>query len=65
MRRADAANSGPIADMIAHGEVDFGREFAPNLVLTVNAGGPVTILSGLHLGCFEIFGKNEIRTLAT
>jgi len=62
-RRADAANSGPIADMIAHGEVDFAREFAPNLMLTMNAGGPVTVLSGLHLGCFELFGKNEIRSL--
>src|SRR5262245_10756227 len=25
VRRAEAANSGVIADMIAHGEVDFGR----------------------------------------
>jgi NitT/TauT family transport system substrate-binding protein len=50
--------------MIAQGEVDFARDFAPNLVLTMNAGGPVTVLSGLHLGCFEIFGNNEIRTLA-
>ena len=29
----------------------------------MNAGAPVSVLSGLHLGCFEIFGKNEIRTL--
>jgi NitT/TauT family transport system substrate-binding protein len=64
MRRADADKSGVIADMIAHGEVDFAREFAPSLVLAMNAGGPITALSGLHLGCFEIFGKNEILTLA-
>jgi NitT/TauT family transport system substrate-binding protein len=63
IRRADAAKSGPIPDMIAHDEVDFGREFAPALVLSMNAGAPVTVLSGLHLGCFEIFGKKEIRTL--
>jgi NitT/TauT family transport system substrate-binding protein len=50
--------------MISRGEVDFGREFAPSLVLTMNAGAPITILAGLHLGCFEIFGKEEIRTLA-
>jgi NitT/TauT family transport system substrate-binding protein len=30
----------------------------------MNAGAPITILAGLHLGCFEIFGTNEIRTLA-
>jgi NitT/TauT family transport system substrate-binding protein len=65
IRRADAANSGPSADMIGHGEVDFGRDFAPALVLGMNAGAPVTVLSGLHLGCFEVFGKKEIRTSAT
>jgi NitT/TauT family transport system substrate-binding protein len=64
VRRADAAKSGLIANMIAHGEVDFGREFAPSHVLGMNAGAPITILAGLHLGCFEIFGRNEIRTLA-
>jgi NitT/TauT family transport system substrate-binding protein len=63
LRRADAAKSDPVSDMIAHGEVDFGRQFAPSLVLGMNAGAPVTVLSGLHLGCFEIFGKQEIRTL--
>ena len=63
VRRADAANSEVVADMIARGEVDFGRNFAPSLVLGMNAGAPITVLSGLHLGCFEIFGKNEIRTL--
>jgi NitT/TauT family transport system substrate-binding protein len=64
VRRADAAKSGWAADMIAHGEVDFARDFAPSLVLGMNAGAPITILTGLHLGCFEIFGKDEIRGLA-
>ncbi len=63
VRRADAANSDPLSDMIANREVDFGRTFAPSLVVGMNAGAPVTVLSGLHLGCFEIFGKKEIRTL--
>ena len=64
VRRADAAKSGVVADMIAHGEVDFGRDFAPDHVLAMNAGAPITILAGLHVGCFEIFGKQEIRTIA-
>jgi NitT/TauT family transport system substrate-binding protein len=64
IRRAEAAKSGVIADMIAHGEVDFGRAFAPGLVLGMDAGAPITVLTGLHLGCFEVFGKNEIRGIA-
>jgi NitT/TauT family transport system substrate-binding protein len=63
LRRAEAANSGAIVDMIADGEVDFGRTFAPYVVLGINAGRPITALSGLHLGCFEVFGKNEIQTI--
>lgn len=63
IRRADAANLDFVGDMIAHGEVDFGRDFAPSLVTSMNAGAPITILTGLHLGCFEIFGKEDIRTL--
>jgi NitT/TauT family transport system substrate-binding protein len=62
--RADAAKSDPTSNMIAQGEVDFGRQYAPSLVMAMNAGAPITVLSGLHLGCFEIFGKKEIRTLA-
>ena len=64
LRRADAAKSDFVADMIAHGEIDFGRQFAPSLIMGMNAGAPVTVLSGLHLGCFEIFGKKDIRTLS-
>jgi NitT/TauT family transport system substrate-binding protein len=63
LRRAEATRSGPVSDMIAHGEVDFARDDVPNLVMTMNAGAPITVLSGLHLGCFAIFGKKEIRAL--
>src|SRR5262245_23598599 len=40
LRRADAAKSGFLADMIAHDEVDFGRNFAPDYVLGMEAGAP-------------------------
>ena len=64
VRRADSENSGIISNLIAHGEVDLGRDFAPSPVLGMNAGAPITMLAGLHLGCFEVVGNNEIHTLA-
>jgi NitT/TauT family transport system substrate-binding protein len=64
VRRAEAANSAVTADMIAHDEVDFGRSFAPSHVMAMEAGAPITILAGLHAGCFDVFGKNEIQTIA-
>ena len=52
-----------VTDMIARGEVDFGRTYAPSFLLDMNAGAPIKLLSGLHGGCFEVFGKDEIRTI--
>src|SRR3954451_4430233 len=50
--------------MMAHGEVDFGRAFVPGLIMAMEAGAPITILAGLHVGCFEVFGRNDIRAMA-
>jgi NitT/TauT family transport system substrate-binding protein len=49
--------------MIAHGEVDFGRDFTPAHVMGMDSGAPITILTGLHLGCFEVLGKDDIRSI--
>src|SRR5262249_43968121 len=62
----DASNdapSGALAYMIAHDEIDLGREFAPNLLLGMGVGAPVTVLAGLHLGCFDVWAKSDIRSL--
>ena len=52
------------AIMLVRGEVDFVRDFAPNYVLLMDAGAPITLLTGLHLGCFEVIGREDIRTVA-
>ncbi len=62
-RRAVAENSSLLASMIAHGEVDFGRDPAPDHIWAMEAGAPITVLTGLHTGCFEIVGKPDIRSI--
>jgi NitT/TauT family transport system substrate-binding protein len=52
------------ATMLARGDVDFVRDFAPACVLLMDAGAPITLLTGLHLGCFEVIGREDIRTIA-
>ena len=64
IRRAEADNMGGLSGMIARGEVDFSRAFAPDHLVTLDAGGPVTILAGLHVGCVEVIAKEDIRTIA-
>jgi NitT/TauT family transport system substrate-binding protein len=54
----------PAALSLARGEVDFTANFAPALVIPIDAGEPITILGGEHIGCFELFAKEGIRSIA-
>ena len=46
---------------IARGEIDFGSNFAPTLIAALDRGIPITALGPLHVGCFELFGKEGIH----
>jgi NitT/TauT family transport system substrate-binding protein len=46
---------------IANGEVDFSLHFSAPLVIPIDAGDPITVLAGVHPGCFELFAKEHIR----
>jgi len=48
---------------IASGEVDFGINFASVLVTGLDHGVEMTVLGGLHVGCFELFVNEESRSL--
>src|SRR3989454_11633202 len=55
-----------IADIetaLASGEADLNGHFAAPLLLRLEAGDPIVILAGLHIGCFELFGTPEVRTI--
>jgi NitT/TauT family transport system substrate-binding protein len=52
-----------IETALASGEADLNGHFAAPLLLRLEAGDPIVILGGLHIGCFELFGTNEIRTI--
>jgi NitT/TauT family transport system substrate-binding protein len=68
IRFVDATESdnvpGVIPHMIANGKVDFGRSFAPDMVIGMDAGAPIAVLAGLHSGCFEIWGRDDILGIA-
>src|SRR5215813_13955614 len=50
-------------DGIARGEVDFGLNFASVLVSALDHGVDMTVLGGVHVGCFELFVNEGIRNL--
>jgi NitT/TauT family transport system substrate-binding protein len=46
---------------LASGALDIGADFAPMLITHLDAGDPITILGGMHVGCFELFGTDQVR----
>jgi len=50
-------------EAIARGEIDFGSNFAPVLVTGLDRGFPITALGPEHVGCFEVFGKEGIKSI--
>src|ERR1700730_4966477 len=53
----------PAALSLARGEVDFTANYASALIIPIDAGEPITILGGEHLGCFEPLERRGIRTI--
>jgi NitT/TauT family transport system substrate-binding protein len=49
---------------LARGEIDFSLNFAAPLVIPIDDGDPISILAGVHSGCFELFGNERIRSVA-
>jgi NitT/TauT family transport system substrate-binding protein len=57
-----AADAGlPAARALMRGEVDFTANYSPAFILPIDAGEPITILAGEHVGCFELFAREGIR----
>src|SRR5712671_2590107 len=53
--------SGALA--LARGEFDFTTNYAPPLAIAIDAGEPITIVGGEHVGCFEVFAREGIRSI--
>ena len=60
----EGKSTAEINEAVTSGRVDFNTHFAPQWVAVIDGGGPVTVLSGVHVGCFELFGKESIRSIA-
>jgi NitT/TauT family transport system substrate-binding protein len=52
------------AASIAHGEVDFGTVFAGTVVSRIDARDPITLLAGVHVGCYELFANERLHSIA-
>jgi NitT/TauT family transport system substrate-binding protein len=53
-----------IPAMIGRGHVDISLTFAAPMLIPMDAGEPITALAGVHVGCFELFAHEGIRSIA-
>jgi len=52
-----------VPEAVARGAVDFSMAYASQFVMTVGSGKPVTLLAGVMVGCFELFGNEGVRNI--
>ena len=51
-------------EMLARGDIDFGVDFATAFVIPIDTGAPIKVISGVHVGCYELFGREDIQSIA-
>ena len=63
IRYVDAGLGIPSGEMLARGELDFDITFAGTVVHHLDLGRAVTAVGGLHVGCYELFAREPIRSV--
>ena len=51
------------SEIVARGEADFGQDFSGGTIALIDAAVPMVMLAGVHLGCFELFARESIRSV--
>ena len=51
-------------EKVAGGEADFTLMYTATLVRAMDAGLPLTVVAGVHPGCFELFAHEPIQTVS-
>ena len=54
---------GPFTQAVASGAIDLSMLDAPAEVLSLDRGEALVIMAGVHVGCFELFAADHIRSL--
>jgi NitT/TauT family transport system substrate-binding protein len=48
---------------VALDEVDWTMDFAPAVIAELDDGAPITMIAGVHVGCFELFAQDHIHSI--
>ena len=53
-----------VPNAVGAAKVDFAMAYASQFVAAIDAGEPVTLLGGIMVGCFELFGGDNVRSIS-
>src|SRR5262249_57947082 len=48
---------------VGAGNVDLSMAYASEFVAAIDQGEPVTMLAGIMVGCFELFGSDKVHSI--
>ena len=63
IRYVDAGPTVELSVKVGRGQADFTLDFAARGIQAIDEGGAVTVLGGAHVGCYELFAKEKIRSV--
>ena len=63
IRYVSTASGATGARWVARGDADFDNAFVGTQMSLIDAGEPITIVGGLHVGCYELFAHGDIRSI--
>jgi NitT/TauT family transport system substrate-binding protein len=48
---------------LAAGDIRLTMGFIGNYIIQLDAGDPIVVLAGIHVGCYELFATDRVRTI--
>ena len=63
IRHVDRDSSAEFNESLAQNQADFGTHYSAELLPAIESGSAITILSGVHVGCQELFVRDDIRSI--
>jgi len=55
------ADFAALPEDLGHGRFDFASSFAPQHIVAIDTGTPISVLTGVHVGCVELFSRDGLR----
>jgi NitT/TauT family transport system substrate-binding protein len=60
----EASLTASATQKVERGELDWATDYAPAVLADLEGGAPVTMVAGVHVGCFELVAHEHVRSIA-